>query len=72
MSHQLTFIGLKSKKRKHQKKMCNMFKVNNKNTSTPFWCFCCQLGTYFTTFSSVSIVDFVQVNISWAKYYYSI
>ena len=32
-----------------------MFKINNKNT-------------YFTPFSSVSIVDFAQVNISWAFY----
>ena len=31
-----------------------MFKVNNKNTRT-----------YFTPFSSVSIVDFEQLNISW-------
>ena len=46
-----------------------MFKVNNKNTRTmsltPFGCFYCWLWTYFTLFSSASIVDFEQVNISW-------
>ena len=26
-----------------------------------------QLGTYFTPFSSVSIVDFEQVNVSWVQ-----
>ena len=62
-----------------------MFKANNKNTRTTlltslyvvdvFWCFSCQLWTYFTPFPSVSIascesvealpnqrVKFVQVN----------
>ena len=34
-------------------------------SSTSFWYFCCYLWTYFTPFSSVSIVDFEQVNISW-------
>ena len=32
-----------------------MIKVNNKNTTT----------TSFTPFSSVSIVDFEQVNVTW-------
>ena len=27
-------------------------------STTSFWCFCCQLSTYFTPFSSVSIVEF--------------
>ena len=35
-----------------------MFKVNNKNTRMTSL-------TYFTTFSSVSVVDFEQVNVSW-------
>ena len=43
-----------------------MFKVSNKNT-TSFWCFYCQLWTYFTPFSSVSVVDFKQVNVSWVN-----
>ena len=30
-----------------------------------FWCFCCGLWTYFTPFSSVSIIEFQQVNGSW-------
>ena len=34
-----------------------MFKVNNKNTITT--------GTYFTSFSNVSIFEFEQVNVSW-------
>ena len=32
---------------------------------TSFWCFYSELSTYFTIFSSVSIADFEQVNISW-------
>ena len=47
----------------------NMFKVKNKNTITTsltsFWCFYCELLTYFTPFPSVFIVDFEQVNVSW-------
>ena len=35
-----------------------MFKVTNKNTRMTSL-------TYFTTFSSVSVVDFEQVNVSW-------
>ena len=46
-----------------------MFKVNNKNNRTTsltlLWCFYCQLWSYFTPFSSVSIADFEQVNVSW-------
>ena len=46
-----------------------MFKVNNKDTrttsSTSFWCLYCYLWTYFTTCSSVSIVNFEQVNAGW-------
>ena len=52
-----------------------MFKVNNRNTRkrcevcskslTSFWCFNCELWTYCTTFSCVSIVDLEQVNVSW-------
>ena len=36
-----------------------MFEVNNKITSL--------LWTYFTPFSSVSVVDFEQVNVSWVS-----
>ena len=39
-----------------------MFKVSNKNTRTTSITF----FTYFGSFSSVFIVDFEQVNISWA------
>ena len=34
-----------------------------------FWCFYCKLWTYLALFSSVSIVDFKQVNVSWDKVY---
>ena len=42
-----------------------IFKVNSKNTRTmsmrSFWCLYCYLWTYFTLYSSVSIVNFHQV-----------
>ena len=37
-----------------------MFKVNNKNTRKTS-------VKYFTPFSSVSVVDFEQVNVSWGS-----
>ena len=47
-----------------------MLEVNHKNTRTTsltsFWCFYCKLWTYFIPFSSVSIVNFEQINVSWA------
>ena len=46
-----------------------MFKFNSKDAiTTPlasFWCLHCYLQTYFTTCSSVSIVNFEQVNAGW-------
>ena len=46
-----------------------MFKVNNKDTRTTplaaFWCLSCQIWTYFTPCSSVSIVNFEQANAGW-------
>ena len=52
-----------------RKRYENLFKVNNKDTRTTsmtlFWCFYCELLTYFTPFSSVSIVDFEQVSVGW-------
>ena len=48
-----------------------MFKVNNKDTRTTpivsFWYLYCQLWTYFTPFSGVSIVNFEQVNAGFYK-----
>ena len=41
----------------------NIFKVNNKNIRTAT--ITSKLWTYFTPFSSVSVVDFEQVNVSW-------
>ena len=46
-----------------------MFQVNNKDTrATPvasFWCLYCYLGTYYTPCSSVSTINFEQVNAGW-------
>ena len=46
-----------------------MFKVNNKDTRltsmVSFWCRYCERRTYFTPCSSVSIVNFEQVNAGW-------
>ena len=48
-----------------------MFKVNNTDTRktplAPFWCLYCELWTDFTRCSSVSIVNFEQVNAGWAR-----
>ena len=44
-----------------------MFIVNNKKNTrtTSMTCFSCLLGTYFTPFSSVSIVDLEQIKVRW-------
>ena len=45
-----------------------MFKVNSNDTGTMalmLFCCLCWHWTYFTPFSSVSLVDFEQVNIGW-------
>ena len=42
----------------------NMFKVKNKDNSSS-WYLYSQLWTYFTPFSSVSVVNFEQVNAGW-------
>ena len=53
-----------------------MFKGNNRKTRTmceiwsmspmsSFWCLYCKLLTYITLCSSVSIVNFEQVNVVW-------
>ena len=46
-----------------------MFIIINRNSRTTsltsFRCFYCWLWTYFTPFSSVSIINFEQVNVSW-------
>ena len=47
-----------------------MFKINNKSTRTAsmmsFLCFYSLLWTYFLPFSSVSFVDFEQIDITLA------
>ena len=48
--------------------MWNMIKVNIKNTrTTSFWFFYGLFWTYFATFSSVSIVNFKQVNVIYVQ-----
>ena len=54
--------------RNTRKKVRNMFKVNNKNTRTTsvtlFWCFIVSFE-HICTFSSVSVVNFEQLNAGW-------
>ena len=46
-----------------------MFKVNNTNIRTAlltsFCCFYCETRTYFAPSSTVSVIKFEQVNVSW-------
>ena len=53
-----------------------MFKVNNKDTRmTPmvsFWCSYCYLWTYLTPSSSVSFVNFEQVNADWENTHHNV
>ena len=51
---------------KNARKVWNMFKVNNEDTTTPmasFWCLCCWLWSSFTPFLNVSIINFEQANV---------
>ena len=41
----------------------NIFKGNNKTSERRHLRFCCYFWTYSTPFSSVSIIDFEQVNV---------
>ena len=49
--------------------MWNMFKVNNEDTRTmplaSFWDLYCYFWTYFTSCSSIFIVNFEHVNAGW-------
>ena len=60
--------SLQSQQWKYSKKVWIRFKVNNRNTRTTllmfFWYVYCLFWTYFTPCSSVSNVDFVQINAS--------
>ena len=49
--------------------ICSKFTTKNPRTMPmkSFLYFYCQLRTYFTPFSSVSIADFEQVNASWVQ-----
>ena len=45
--------------------MLNVYNENTRTTLiTSFWYSHCKLWTYFTPFSSISIVDFEQINVS--------
>ena len=49
-----------------------MFKVDSKNTRITLltsWCFYYQLWLYFAPSSSVSVVNFEQVNVNWEVYF---
>ena len=65
---QLTFTCSKSTIETLEKGV-KYVQINHKDikttSMTSFWCLYCWLLTYFTPFSSVSIVDFEQVNVSW-------
>ena len=62
---------LKISKRNTRKryKICSKLTIktpeHQNESMTLFWCFYCYFWTYFTPFSSVSIVDYEQVNVSW-------
>ena len=62
-------LTVQSQQYKHWRKVWNMFKVNNKDTKTTsvmsLKCFYCQLWTYITPLSIVSIAKFEQVNVNW-------
>ena len=49
-------------------KICSKLIIKTRPMAS-FWCLYCYLWTYFTPFSSVSIVGFEQVNICWAMIY---
>ena len=40
-------------------------KKTRTTSMTSFWSFYCSILLYFTSFSSVSIVDFEKLNVSW-------
>ena len=63
---QLTFICLKSIMETLEKGV-KLFIVNNKNTRMTLLAFLLLTLNNFTPFNSVSIVDFKQVTVSWAK-----
>ena len=67
-SSQVIFTCSKSTTETLEKKW-NVFKVTNKNTRTTW--FYCKLWTYFTPFSSVSIVYFEQMLLRFLEYVWS-
>ena len=64
VSSQSTFYLFKVKNR-NTRKMCKICSKLAIKAMTSFWCFYCKLWTYFTLFSSVSVVNFEYVNIRW-------
>ena len=67
----LASIYLLKVNKRNQNKAWNMFKVNNNDTGKTqlanCWCPYCYLWTHFTPCSSVSIVNFEQVNADWVN-----
>ena len=60
------YIIVQSQQRKYENNVWNLSKIDNENTRltsvTSFWCFYCQLWTYFTYCPDVYIVNFEQAN----------
>ena len=65
---------VQSQQWKHQNNVWNLFKINNDDTRTTsitsFWGLYCYPKAVFTHRSSVSIVDFKQVNSGWVVLYF--
>ena len=65
------YLLVQSQQSKQQNNVCNMFKVNKKDTrgtsTTPFWCLYCQLRTYFTHCSGVSVLEFKQIMANYVR-----
>ena len=51
-----------NRKTRKRSEICSKLTIK---TLTSFWCFYCLLWIYFIPFSTVSIVDFKQVNAGW-------
>ena len=45
--------------------ICSKLKIKTSKWCALFWCLYCYFWTYFTYCSSVSIVDFEQINAGW-------
>ena len=67
MNGNILLLGNQNKLNPAQKHMLKVSNINTRKrceTCSMFWC---QLRTYFTLFSSISIVDYEQVNVCWVR-----